>query len=198
MTNSNASNLDTLLNEIAACNICASNLPLGPRPIIRAGSSAKILIIGQAPGTKVHATGIPWNDPSGNRLRQWMGIKDEQFYNANMVAIVPMGFCYPGKGKSGDLPPRPECAIQWHEKVMKLIPNIQCTLLIGQYAQNYYLKSDSKNLTERVKHWKDFLPSYFVLPHPSPRNQIWLHRNPWFEEDVVPTLQQTVKKLLSS
>jgi len=198
MTTININNLDTLLNEIAACNICASNLPLGPRPIIRAGSSAKILIIGQAPGTKVHATGIPWNDPSGNRLRQWMGIKDEQFYNANMVAIVPMGFCYPGKGKSGDLPPRPECAIQWHEKVMKLLPNIQCTLLIGQYAQNYYLKSDSKNLTERVKHWKDFLPGYFVLPHPSPRNQIWLHRNPWFEEDVVPTLQQTVKKLLST
>jgi len=124
MTNSNTNNLDTLLNEIVACNLCANNLPLGPRPLIRAGSNAKILIIGQAPGTKAHATGIPWNDPSGNRLKQWMGIKDEQFHNANLVTIVPMGFCYPGKGKSGDLPPRPECAIQWHEKVMKLLPNI--------------------------------------------------------------------------
>ncbi len=198
MATSNSHNLAALLAEIASCTLCANQLPHEPKPVLRADSSAKILVIGQAPGTKVHATGIPWNDPSGIRLRQWMNISDEQFYNSSQVAIVPMGFCYPGKGKSGDLPPRPECAIQWHDKVMKLLPDIQCTLLIGHYAQNYYLKSNFQTLTERVAHWRDFLPAYFVLPHPSPRNQIWLKRNSWFEKKIVPKLQQRVSKLLSN
>lgn len=189
--------LDSLLAEIAACNLCADQLPHAPRPVLRAGSTARILVIGQAPGTRVHATGIPWNDPSGRRLRQWMHISDEQFYNQNLVAIVPMGFCYPGKGKSGDLPPRPECAPQWHDKVLELLPELKCTLLIGQYAQNYYLDSEFDTLTERVQNWQNYLPSFFVLPHPSPRNLLWLRRNPWFEADVVPSLQQTVKGLIN-
>ncbi len=159
-------------------------------------ASARLLVIGQAPGTRVHATGIPWNDASGKRLRQWMGISDEDFYDESKVAIMPMGFCYPGKGKSGDLPPRPECARQWHQQLLQQLPNIQCTILIGQYAQNHYLPGKFSSLTERVKNWSQFAPQSFVTPHPSPRNQLWLRRNPWFEAEVVPALQARVKALL--
>jgi uracil-DNA glycosylase len=157
------------------------------------GESAEIMIVGQAPGTRVHATGIPWNDPSGDRLRSWMGVDKETFYNPARFAILPMGFCYPGKGKSGDLPPRPECAKAWREKLHAELPNIRFTLLIGQYAQAYYLGNKrKKTLTETVKHWQDYLPEFLPLPHPSPRNYYWLKKNSWFEEEVVPALQQTI------
>ena len=188
--------LSTLLKEIRNCNICADSLPLGPRPVLRAKSSARILIVGQAPGTKVHATGIPWNDPSGDRLRQWMNLSREQFYDEELIAIMPMGFCYPGKGKSGDLPPRPECAPAWHDAVLEHLPAIETTLLIGQYAQNHYIDEPFATLTERVHAWHKFAPAEYVLPHPSPRNQLWLRRNSWFEEEVVPALQQRVSRLL--
>lgn len=154
----------------------------------------KILIIGQAPGRKVHETGIPWDDPSGKRLRQWLGVDDETFYNPEIFGILPMGFCYPGTGKSGDLPPRPECAPKWHEPLLKMMPEVKLTLLFGQYAQERYLgKKRQKNLTETVRNWKDYLPDYLPLPHPSPRNQIWVRKNPWFEEEVLPFLKETVR-----
>ena len=187
--------LDRLLHEVRACKACESELPLGPNPILRAKRSAKLLIIGQAPGTKVHHTGIPWNDPSGNRLREWMNIDKETFYNESKIAIIPMGFCYPGKGKSGDLPPRKECAELWHEKLLALLPQIQLTLLIGQYAQKYYL-TDVGTLTDTVRAWKNFAPKYFPLPHPSPRNLRWLKNNSWFEKNTVPQLRNTVKQAL--
>lgn len=186
--------LKNLLNEIRHCSLCSESIP-APNPVVRANSSARILIIGQAPGTKVHASGIPWNDASGNRLRRWMGIDDKIFYDESLVAIVPMGFCYPGKGKSGDLPPRPECAPTWHEKVLDCLPDIQCTLLIGQYAQVRYCKSSAKTLTQRVQNWRDYAPEQYLLPHPSPRNQFWLTRNPWFEAEAVPALAQTIKSI---
>ncbi len=184
-----------LLDEIRQCRTCETLIP-EPNPVLRANSQSKILIIGQAPGTKVHLSGVPWNDASGKRLRDWMGISDAQFYDEALVAIVPMGFCYPGKGKSGDLPPRPECAPQWHDLLLNFLPNIECTLLIGQYAQNYYLPGTYKTLTDRVKHWRDCAPDTYVLPHPSPRNQIWLKKNIWFEQDVLPQLRETIKSVL--
>ena len=188
--------LADLLREVHACTFC-ENLPLGPRPILSAKSSAKILIIGQAPGTKVHASGIPWNDPSGDRLRKWMGLDAEQFYNAKQVAIMPMGFCYPGRGASGDLPPRPECAPKWHDKILEQLPQVELILLIGQYAQAYYLNDKYKTLTERVKNWQKFSSEgYFPLVHPSPRNQRWLKNNPWFEQEIIPVLQTQTRGLL--
>ncbi len=193
--------LKNLLTEITSCRLCEQHLPLGPRPVVRAKGSATILIIGQAPGTKVHETGIPWNDPSGDRLRDWMGLSREAFYNDQQIAIMPMGFCYPGRGKSGDLPPRPECAPQWHDEILAHLPNIQLTLLVGSYAQAHYLNSVStkryKNLTERVLDWKKFTPTYLPLVHPSPRNRRWIKNNPWFEDELVPYLRRRVKKLMS-
>ncbi|MCG8415158.1 MAG: uracil-DNA glycosylase family protein [Pseudomonadales bacterium] len=190
-----APNLSLVLREIRNCRLCASEIP-EPRPVLRAKASAKILVIGQAPGTKVHASGIPWNDASGKRLREWMAVDEQTFYDDTKIAIVPMGFCYPGKGNGGDLPPRPECAPTWHDQVISLLPDIKCTLLIGMYAQNYYLDTDHENLTERVKSWREFAPEVFVLPHPSPRNQLWLRRNDWFEQETVPALQETVQQIL--
>lgn len=181
-----------LYDEIMHCDICKAQLPLGPRPIVRGSEQAKILIIGQAPGTKVHASGIPWDDASGKRLRQWMGLNDQTFYDEAVVAIMPMGFCYPGKGRSGDLPPRPECAPKWHSLMLSALPNIKLTLLIGQYAQKYYLKEHFTSLTETVRNWERHLPQYFPLPHPSPRNQIWLKQNPWFEKIAIPELQHRI------
>ena len=190
--------LQNLLEQVRSCTLCEEDLPLGPRPVVRANESAKILIIGQAPGTKVHASGTPWDDASGKRLREWMGISPDIFYDESKIAIIPIGLCYPGKGKSGDLPPRKECAPQWHDALLKQLPNIQCTLLIGNYAQNYYLKNKQRTLTERVKAWQDYFPDYLPLVHPSPRNQLWLKKNPWFEKEVVPQLQKHIAALLES
>lgn len=194
--------LKDVLTEVRACRVCENELPLGPNPVVRAAEQARILIIGQAPGTRVHATGIPWNDPSGDRLREWMGVDDNTFYDESKIAIMPMGFCYPGKGKSGDLPPRKECAELWHEKILHHLVHVELTLLIGAYAQNHYLAGKTtqtyKTLTERVKDWQQFLPEYLPLVHPSPRNRLWLKKNPWFEADVIPQLQRRVSSLVSS
>lgn len=192
------SELIPLLTEIEQCTRCIADLPLGPRPVVRAAATSRMLIIGQAPGTKVHASGIPWDDASGQRLRQWLGVSNDVFYDDSKVAIMPMGFCYPGKGKNGDLPPRPECAPQWHTQLLAAMPNIRLTLLIGQYAQNYYLQDDYRNLSERVAHWRDFPDDFFALPHPSPRNQLWLKKHPWFEQEAIPALQQRIHRLLES
>ena len=186
-----------LLKKIRACQHCEKHLPLGPRPVVSGDPQSRIVIIGQAPGTVVHKSGIPWDDASGRRLRDWMGIDDEQFYDSSKIAIVPMGFCYPGKGKSGDLPPRPECAPLWHQALMQCMPDLKLTLLIGQYAQKYYLGNNRrKNLTETVQHFEEYLPDIFPIVHPSPRNGIWLRKHPWFEERVVPVLKEKVQAVL--
>ncbi|EPR66640.1 uracil-DNA glycosylase family protein [Cyclobacterium qasimii] len=189
--------MKTLLKEIRACSICEKHLPLGPRPVLSAHSKSKILIIGQAPGTKVHASGVPWDDASGRNLRSWLDVDAALFYDPEVFGIVPMGFCYPGRGKGGDLPPRPECAPKWHPDLMREMPEIQLVLLIGQYAQNYYLgKEKKKTLTETVRNYQNYLPKFFPLVHPSPRNRIWQMKNPWFEDEVVPALQNEVHALL--
>ncbi len=189
--------MEELLINIRKCEVCKSHLPLGPRPVLAVSVASKIVIIGQAPGTKVHKTGIPWDDPSGKQLRKWLDISDETFYNEKKIAIVPMGFCYPGKGKSGDLPPRPECAPLWHQQLLEKTPNVELIILIGMYAQKYYLKKEAKKtLTETVANYKDYLPNYFVLPHPSPRNRFWLTKNPWFEDEVLPVLKKKISDIL--
>lgn len=185
-----------LLADIRGCQVCKEYLPLGPRPIVAAHSQSKIAIIGQAPGSKVHVSGVPWDDASGKRLREWMGVSNEQFYDEELIALIPMGFCYPGKGKSGDLPPRPECAPLWHDPLMQKMPETELILLIGTYAQNYYLKDNKANLTETVKSFRDYLPKYFPLPHPSPRNRFWITKNPWFEDEVIPALQLKISEIL--
>ena len=191
--------LSNLLKEIRKCTYCSQHLPLGPNPVVDAHRDSKILIIGQAPGTKVHESGVPWDDQSGKRLRLWMGIDSEIFYDNSKIAIVPMGFCYPGRGKGGDLPPRNECAPLWHQKLLDQLPKLELTLLIGQYAQQYYLKKKrKKTLTETVKAYDEYLPDFFPLVHPSPRNQIWMKKNEWFSEQVVPELNQRVNHILNS
>ena len=195
-TDSNLIPLQDLLARIRACDHCADSLPLGPNPVVRASASARLLIIGQAPGTRVHATGIPWNDPSGDRLRDWLQVDRDTFYDEERIAIVPMGFCYPGKGKSGDLPPSPDCAPLWHEDLLAHMPDLELVLLVGSYAQTHYLGKSRETLTERVRRWRDFGPRYLPLPHPSPRNTLWLKRNPWFEASVVPELRQRVSSFL--
>lgn len=187
-----------LLDEIQQCQICAEHLPNAPKPVVQAHPSAKLLIIGQAPGTKVQASGIPWDDASGKRLRDWLQMTPEQFYNPQNLAITPMGFCYPGKGKTGDLPPRKECAPQWHQALLHALPNIEMVLLIGQYAQQYYLGGhefgqSNKTLTERVKNWQACPAPFFPLPHPSPRNQIWLKKHEWFNEETIPALRTQIQ-----
>ncbi|MCB9476415.1 MAG: uracil-DNA glycosylase family protein [Deltaproteobacteria bacterium] len=192
-----AQTLDELLVEIRACRHCEADLPLGPRPVLRAASSARILVVGQAPGTRVHATGIPWNDPSGDRLREWMGVDRETFYDRTRIAIIPMGLCYPGKGKSGDLPPRKECAELWFDRLHVHLPNIRLTLLCGQYAQKYYLGKRAKgSLTETVRAWREYAPEFIPMPHPSPRNLMWRRRNPWFEAEVVPAIAEATARLI--
>ena len=189
--------MDRLINEISNCIICASYLPLGPRPIFKAHPKSKIVIIGQAPGSIVHKTGIPWDDKSGENLRDWMGIKKYDFYNPKKIALIPMGFCYPGKGKTGDLAPRKECAPLWHNALLNNLKEVELILLIGKYAQDYYLMNTIKRtLTETVKNYKEYLPKYFVLPHPSPRNNIWQAKNEWFKNSVIPDLKKSISGIL--
>jgi uracil-DNA glycosylase len=189
--------MDRLLKEINNCTLCAKELPLGPRPIVAAHPKSKIVIIGQAPGAAVHKTGVPWDDKSGENLRNWMGIDKTDFYNSEKIALLPMGFCYPGKGKSGDLAPRKECAPLWHSELLENLKEVELILLIGKYAQDYYLKGKTKStLTETVKVYEQYLPKYFVLPHPSPRNNIWQAKNEWFKFLVIPDLQKTIAEIL--
>jgi len=187
--------LKELAESVAACRQCADSLE--PRPVIRVSATARLLIIGQAPGRRVHETGIPWNDPSGDRLRQWLDLDRETFYDSTQVAIVPMGLCYPGKGRSGDLPPRRECRQLWHAPLFEAMPDIEITLLVGQYAQRAYLPHWHASLTENVRHWQDYFPQWVPLVHPSPRNRFWLSRNPWFEHEVVPAMRDEVHRLLN-
>src|SRR5690554_2947972 len=195
MTDS-ADNLDRLLKDVRACTICR-DLPLGPRPLVQAATSAKILIAGQAPSRKTHEIGRPFFDVSGKRLREWLGVTEEQFYDPALIAILPMGFCYPGTGKCGDLPPRTECAPQWRKPLLDLLPNIELTLILGQYALNWHLgDAKSRTLTETVRRWKEFWPTALPLPHPSPRNIRWFKANPWFEAEVIPALQERVAELI--
>jgi uracil-DNA glycosylase len=191
--------LQALLREIRGCELCAEHLPLGPRPTLRASAGARIMIVGQAPGTKVHETGIPWNDASGERLRDWLDIDRDTFYDVRRIAIVPSGFCYPGRlPRGGDAPPRPECAPTWHPRLVPLLPNIELTLLVGGYAQAYYLgRRRARTLTETVRNWRDYGPDYLPTPHPSWRVTGWLRKNPWFENEVVPALRTRVREVLA-
>lgn len=189
--------MQELLTEIGACTICQAHLPHPPRPVLQASQASKVLIIGQAPGLKVQQSGIPWDDASGDNLRKWLGITSDAFYNDKYIALLPMGFCYPGTGKTGDLPPRPECAPMWHQKVLDCLQEVELTLLIGQYAQKHYLGNQSKeNLTRTVQNFEAYLPEFFPLPHPSPRNNIWQKKNPWFGENLLPELQRRVREIL--
>lgn len=186
----------SLIAQVQSCTLCLAHLPLGPRPVFQIDPDAKLLIVGQAPGKRVHETGIPFNDPSGDRLRGWLGIDRDIFYDAQKIALLPMGFCYPGTGKSGDLPPRAECAAQWRAPLLACLPKIELTLVIGQYAQDWHLAAQQKpTLTETVRHWQDYWPTHLPLPHPSPRNNLWLKKNPWFEREVVPRLRERVAKM---
>lgn len=186
---------ERLLARVRACRHCESELPLGPRPVLAARPSATILLAGQAPGTRVHETGIPWNDPSGEKLREWMQVDRGPFYDPGRIAIIPMGLCYPGKGERGDLPPRPECAELWFEELLGHLKNIRLKVLIGQYAQRYYLgRRRKKTLADTVRAFEEYLPEAFPLPHPSPRNLMWRRRNPWFEEEVIPRFRVELRK----
>ncbi|HEX9790332.1 MAG TPA: uracil-DNA glycosylase family protein [Kiloniellales bacterium] len=193
-----AEDLSALLAAARACTVCAAHLPLGPRPIVRAGSTAKLLIIGQAPGTRVHETGIPWNDRSGDRLRAWLAVDKDVFYDEGRIAIVPMGFCYPGRdARGGDKPPRPECAPLWHPPLRAALTGVELTLLVGQYAQGHYLGPRRQgSLTETVRAWAEYGPEVLPLPHPSWRNTAWLKKNPWFEAALLPELRARVHRLL--
>lgn len=188
--------LPALLNRVRACRICAHALPHGPRPVVQISRSATILIAGQAPGRRVHESGIPFDDPSGERLRAWMGIGRDTFYDDRKIALLPMGFCYPGTGASGDLPPRRECAPAWREALLANLPRLQFTIVVGQFAQAYHLPGGARSVTEAVNAWKTFWPAQMPLPHPSPRNQLWLTKNPWFTRDVLPALRERVQTLV--
>ena len=181
-----------LLAKVRACSACASTLPLGPRPILQLSANATILIASQAPGSKVHQTGVPFSDPSGDRLREWMGVSDDEFYDEKTVAIMPMGFCYPGRRGGGDAPPRAECGHLWRNQLLQLLPGVRLTLLVGSYAQQHVLGPGA--LTPRVRNFRDYLPDYFPLPHPSWRSRIWEDKNPWFRRDVLPTLRTTIEQ----
>ena len=184
-----------LLDQILQCKLCEAHLPLGPRPIFRVHASSRLLIVGQAPGRKVHETGIPWNDPSGDRLRQWLELSREEFYQTDRIAIIPTGLCYPGTGERGDLPPRPECAPTWHPPLRASLKNLSLTLLVGSYAQAYYLKGRlKKTMAETVRAYAEYLPDFFPLPHPSPRNMLWFKKHPWFEREVIPALRNEIRR----
>ncbi len=185
-----------LISEAKACRLCEAQLPLGPRPVFLLGAQARLLIVGQAPGRRVHLTGIPWNDPSGDNLRDWLGMTRAGFYDTRRVAILPTGLCFPGTGEHGDLPPRPECAPLWHPRFRAALPRIRLTLLVGQYAQAYYLgRRRKKTLAETVRAYAEYLPEYFPLPHPSPRNRLWMRKNPWFAKLVLPGLRRRIDGL---
>lgn len=190
--------LEPLLREVRACTLCAAHLSLGPNPVLRVAPEARVLVIGQAPGTKVHATGVPWNDASGERLRAWLDVDRDAFYDTRRFAIMPMGFCYPGRdSRGGDNPPRPECAPQWHARIRAQLPHIRLTLLVGKYSQRYYLATGDEALGDTVRNWRGHLERGFLpLPHPSPRNTLWLKKRPWFDQDVVPALRAAVRKAL--
>lgn len=196
-----AEKLASLLKEIRQPCTCGPGESLGCMPVIQAARTARLLIVGQAPGRKAQDSGTPWNDPSGDRLRDWLQMDRDTFYDPARVAIIPMGLCYPGKGKSGDLPPRTECAPRWHPRLFAALPDIRLTLLIGQYAQAHYLGpllpgGKPGKLADTVAGWHQFLPRYFPLPHPSPRNLAWFKHHPWFGEEVLPALALEVKKAL--
>ncbi|MBB5503303.1 uracil-DNA glycosylase [Paraburkholderia sp. MM5384-R2] len=185
--------LAALLADVRACRVCAQHLPLGPRPVLRAADGARILIVGQAPGARVHASGIPWDDASGERLRTWLGVDLNTFHDESQFAIVPMGFCYPGRGNGGDRPPRRECAQLWLDSLLGKLDRIEVTLLIGQYAQRHFLGSRRKTtLTDTVRAWAEYSPTCIPLSHPSPRNQAWFQRHAWFESEVLPMLRERV------
>ncbi|MFK8068486.1 MAG: uracil-DNA glycosylase family protein [Gammaproteobacteria bacterium] len=187
----------SLLSEVRACRLCQNSLPLGPRPVVQLHPSAKILIAGQAPGRKVHETGIPFNDPSGDRLREWLGLTHEEFYDPEKIALLPMGFCFPGTGKSGDLAPRPECEPAWRHKLLDQLEAIELTIVLGKYAQAYHFDKGNLSVTDLVKSWRDYWPELLPLPHSSPRNNLWLKRNPWFEKEVLPMLRDRVSEVLN-
>lgn len=191
------SDLSELLVNIRACTVCAEHLPAGPRPIVQAGRSARVVIIGQAPGRRVHESGIPWADPSGDQLRRWLDLTTDQFYDPDIVALIPMGFCYPGSTKSGDKPPRPECAPLWHQALLDLLPADRLEVIIGTYAQKRYIENREPTLTETVANWTRYLPTQAVLPHPSPRNRHWLTKNPWFEADALPAIKDRIHEVVS-
>jgi uracil-DNA glycosylase len=193
-----STSLTDLLAQVRACTVCADDLEHGPRPIVQVGTSARIVIIGQAPGRRVHESGIPWDDPSGRTLRRWLGLSDDQFYDPDLVALVPMGFCYPGSGKSGDLPPRPECEPLWHQRLLSHLSSDRLDVVIGMYAQKRYIEDRKKTLTDTVANWGAYLPTQVVLPHPSPRNQHWLTKNPWFETETLPAMRRRVAEVLTA
>lgn len=188
--------MENLLKEIRSCQVCAPYLKNGVNPVLSVSQNSKIIIIGQAPGSVVHRTGVPWDDRSGERLRNWMGVTNQEFYDTSLFGIVPMGFCYPGKGKSGDLAPRKECAPLWHDRLFDQMKDVKLVLLIGSYAQKYYLKDKAyQTLTDTVSEYRQYLPEYFPLPHPSPRNNIWLKKNDWFPSAVLPELKRRIQKI---
>lgn len=192
------SKLDLALAEIRRCDVCAVHLPHAPRPVVQAARGAQVVIVGQAPGSKVHESGVPWRDQSGDRLREWTGLDESVFYDASRVALIPMGFCYPGTANGADLPPRPECAPLWHKRLLALLPTLQLTLLVGIHAQGYYLRKLAKpTMTETVRASADYGPAWFPLPHPSWRSTGWMRRNPWFEADILPALRRRVRSILA-
>lgn len=188
--------LASLLAEVRACNLCEAHLPHGTRPVLQIHPQARVLIAGQAPGKRVHESGVPFDDASGDRLRDWMGVTREVFYNSKQIAILPMGLCFPGTGKSGDLPPRPECARTWRDQLLDHLRHLEVTLVIGQYAQAYHMNVKRSSLTETVRDWRSYWPEIIPLPHPSPRNNIWLDRNPWFEKELIPMLRRRMSEVL--
>ncbi|MEX2474192.1 uracil-DNA glycosylase family protein [Marinobacter sp.] len=199
MTDSYSSmSFQELVARVRRCTLCAEHLPLGPRPVVQLSESSRVLVVGQAPGRRVHQSGVPFDDPSGDRLRDWMGITRDTFYDDRELAILPMGFCYPGTGKSGDLPPRPECAPTWREVLLSRLQHVELTLVIGQYAHQWHLPGARKSVTDNVRNWPYVWPAMMPLPHPSPRNNLWLRKNPWFEEEVIPKLRSRIRGILQS
>jgi len=191
--------LSALLREIRACTLCAGDLPEGPRPVLQASRCARILIVGQAPGRRVHASGRPFDDPSGDRLRDWLGVDRDAFYDPKRFSIVPMGFCYPGTGRAGDLPPRPECAATWRTPLLARLPGVETTIVLGRYALDWHWsEAPGPSLGAAVRAWRERWPELVPMPHPSPRNNRWLRENPWFEREVVPALRRRVRRLLST